>query len=47
MDKTHKEDYSCPEVFIVTIKMESSVLTASLGGNNEDPVIGGGIGDDE
>ncbi len=47
MDKTYKEVYSSPEVFIVKIKLESSVLTASFEGNNEDPVIGGGIGEDE
>ena len=47
MDKTNKEEYSIPEVFIVKIKIESHVLTASFDGNNEQPVIGSGIGDDE
>lgn len=47
MDKTHKEEYCGPEVFIIKTKMDSSVLTASFEGNNEQPVIGGDIGEDE
>ena len=43
-----KQTYSTPETTSIKIAFDLPLLNASLGGNNnESPIIGGDIGDDE